>query len=195
MSSSATACPSCGSQIESHGPYRVTNGSTGGPAVIALIGSAIVVTGSVLSWVSATSLIGSMPIRAISEVRPLTFIAGVAGGAAACWALLGRKGQPRLGMVSLVVGLAGGLVGLVVLLLTADVARAASVSEGGVLTSLGTGLWLLLVGSASMVGASVTVRAQVIPSQSVRISAAWVGIAIGLATLTIYLLAFNLAPS
>ncbi len=121
------------------------------PAIIA--GSAILVMlGSLLPWASVDTAFGSISVRGTEGDGVLTILLALAGGAAAVAVVMARKPMAAIGGI-----VAGGLALLIGAYDFLDLARATGDSSGLVEAHVGFGLWLVLLGSLAMTGASIAI--------------------------------------
>lgn len=120
------------------------------PAIVA--GAALLVLlGSLLPWATVDTGFGSISVRGTEGDGVLTLLLALAGGAAAVAVVMARKPMAAIGGI-----VAGGLALLIGAYDFIDLAR---VSGGGGLVeaSVGFGLWLVLLGSLAMTGASIAI--------------------------------------
>lgn len=122
------------------------------PAIIA--GSALLVLlGSVLPWASVDTAFGSsISVRGTEGDGVLTLLLALAGGAAAVAVVMARKPMAAIGGI-----VAGGLALLIGVFDFIDLARVSGDSGGLVESHVGFGLWLVLLGSLAMTGASIAI--------------------------------------
>ncbi|MEZ5406577.1 MAG: hypothetical protein R2761_01040 [Acidimicrobiales bacterium] len=120
------------------------------PAIIA--GAALLVLlGSLLPWATIDTGFGSFSVRGTEGDGVLTLLLALAGGAAAVAVVMARKPMAAIG------GIVAG--GLSLLIAGYDFLDLARVSGGGGLVEahVGFGLWLVLLGSLAMTGASIAI--------------------------------------
>lgn len=121
------------------------------PAIIA--GAAVLVLlGSLLPWASVDTTFGSISVRGTEGNGVLTMLLALAGGAAAVAVVMARKPMAAIGGI-----VAGGLALLIGAYDFLDVARVAGDSSGLFEAHTGFGLWLVLLGSLAMTGASIAI--------------------------------------
>lgn len=121
------------------------------PAIIA--GSALLVLlGSLLPWATVETGFGSISVRGTEGDGVLTLLLALAGGAAAVAVVMARKPMAAIGGI-----VAGGLALAIGLFDFIDLARATGDSGGLVQAHTGFGLWLVLLGSLAMTGASIAI--------------------------------------
>lgn len=174
VSTSAAACPQCGHPFETQSAGTAEFHART-PLIFALIGAGTVIVGSLLPWVSVTPIFGTLSVNGTEGDGVLTLIAGAFAGVVA-GAALGRKSVS--GVTSTLLILLGAGSGFVAYVSFSVVSDAASMAEQGVLSSVGVGLWLVIVGSATIVGAGVATLSY-IGDKTPSGAGAWSGIAVG----------------
>jgi len=187
VSDSARECPNCGH------PLVGDETNAGEPALAAatalkftVAGASAIVIGSLLPWVSVTTIFGSISISGTEGDGVFTMIGGAIIGSVAGVVLSRRSASKGSGVLIILIGLASGLIAFNV---SSNLANAADLSDSGVLSSIGGGLWLVILGSATAIGSGFSVATARGGGPQSR--NAWMGVGIGVAVVAVLLVALT----
>ena len=118
----------------------------------------------------------------------ITLIAGAAIGALGGVALSKKSASRTTGILIILLGVAVGLIAFNVF---SNVASAADLTGGGVFTTVGSGLWLVILGGGTAIGSGFSVFSSV--GVGVQPRSAWAGVGVGVAVVVVLLIALAMA--
>ena len=157
----------------------------------AMAGAAAIIIGSLLPWVSVTTIFGSISFNGTEGDGVLTMIAGAIIGAGAGIALSRGTASRATGVLIILVGLVSGLIAFNV---SSNLANAAELSDSGVLSSIGGGLWLVILGSATAIGSRFSIASSS-AATGAQMRSPWLGVGIGVAAVVVLLVALTIYVS
>lgn len=125
-----------------------------GPRWAVLLGAGLIIVGSVMPWLTATTAFGTVSVNGTDGDGVLTLL--LAGGVLLTFVTVpNRRSQLRHGL-SLAGGLLVGTIALIDMVEANErIADAADASQDAVQASIGPGLWLVLAGAAAVVVGAV----------------------------------------
>lgn len=155
VSESAATCPNCGHPFHEVAPtpQATQSNPVSGPLIAALVAAGAIVIGSLLPWLSVTTIFGSVSVSGTEGDGILTLITGAVIAALAGIAFAKKSASRLTGILIIGLGAVSGLIAFNIFLNLVD---NVDLVDSGVLSTIGGGLWLVILGSAVAVGGGVS---------------------------------------
>lgn len=191
VSESALTCPNCGHPLTGQRSEVARSFAASTPLIIAIVAAAGITIGSLLPWFSLTTIFGTLSASGMEGDGVFTLIAGILLGIVAVVAL-SRNAVSRL--TAILIGLLGLISGLIAFNVFSNLSGVADFSDAGLFSSIGAGLWLVIIGSAAAVGLALPIYSLATAEGRDGVAAKpWTGVGVGVAVAIAVVIALALS--
>lgn len=186
VSDTAQSCPNCGHPLsDAQTPSTTKAAPTSTALVFSIVGAVAIIIGSLLPWISVQTIFGTISASGTEGDGIFTLIAGAIVGAVAGVALSKKNASRTTGILVILLGIASGLIAFNVF---SNLAGTAELADEGVFTTIGGGLWLVILGAAAVIGSGVSVLSAAGTTQT-QPKSTMAGVGVGVAVVAVMLIA------